>query len=205
MKKRVLVIFLLVLLTFSLPGIALAQTYSFSLEQETVNVYWNADGTVSIDYVFVFNNDPGASPIDFVDVGLPNSDFEDSSISADVDGVPLSFISRGDYQGSGTGVAIGLENLAIQPGRRGRVHVYIGTVRDMLRPDDQDENYASGVFSPTWFGSKYVHVRQRGVLSHLVRLQVRSRRNEPDGHLPLSPGRGARRAALAFAAQRLGS
>jgi len=157
MKKRVLVIFLLVLLTFSLPGIALAQTYSFSLEQDTVNVYWNADGTVSIDYVFVFNNDPGASPIDFVDVGLPNSDFEDSSISADVDGVPLSFISRGDYQGSGTGVAIGLENLAIQPGRRGRVHVYIGTVRDMLRPDDQDENYASGVFSPTWFGSKYVH------------------------------------------------
>ncbi|MGB8982316.1 MAG: hypothetical protein WCC12_10605, partial [Anaerolineales bacterium] len=35
-------------------------------------------------------------------------------------------------------------------------HVYVGQITDVLHPDDDDENYASAVFSPTWFGSEYV-------------------------------------------------
>jgi hypothetical protein len=158
MKKRILPLFLLLFVIVFLPGSALAQTYSFSLDQETVNVFWNEDGTSSIDYVFVFSNDNSASPIDFVDVGLPNSNFDTNSIYADVDGQEITNISASDYQGDGdSGVAVGLGSYAIQPGRTGQVHVFIGTVRRMLRPDSQDKNYASGVFSPTWFGSQYVH------------------------------------------------
>jgi hypothetical protein len=157
MKKRIFAAVLLFVLVL-LPGSALAQTYSFSLDEETVNVYWNEDGTASIDYVFVFSNDNFASPIDFVDVGLPNRNFDLNSIYADVDGREITNISADDYQGEGdSGVAVGLGSYAIQPGRTGQVHVFVGTVRRLLRPDTQGDNYASGVFSPTWFGPKFVH------------------------------------------------
>jgi len=156
MRNR-LVSLLLLLIFLVIPISASAQTYSFSLDQLVVHVFWNDDGTASIDYVFEFTNDAFASPIDFVDVGLPNSNFEVSSISADVDGRPITDISRSGYQGIGTGVAVGLGRDAIQPGTTGRVHVFIGTVRDMLYPDDTGDNYASGVFAPTYFDSQFVH------------------------------------------------
>ncbi len=156
MKKRLLSLLLLLIL-LSLPAGAQAQTYSFSLDQETVHVFWNDDGSVSIDYLFTFSNDSFASPIDFVDVGLPNNSFEVDSIIADVEGNRLTDISRSGYQGSGTGVAVGLGPLSIQPGRTGRVHVFIGTVRRMLYPDSEDSNYASAVFAPMTFGKDFVH------------------------------------------------
>jgi len=136
---------------------ALAQTYFFSLDEMTVNVFWNEDGTSSIDYVFVFTNDPSASPIEYVDVGLPNSNFDRGSIFADVDGQPITNISSSDFQGlGGSGVAVGLGALAIQPGETGTVHVFIGTQRDVLYEDDIDSDYASAVFIPNYFGSQYV-------------------------------------------------
>lgn len=156
MRNR-LVSLLLLLIFLVIPISASAQTYSFSLDQLVVHVFWNDDGTASIDYGFEFTNDAFASAIDFVDVGLPNSNFEVSSISADVDGRPITDISRSGYQGIGTGVAVGLGRDAIQPGTTGRVHVFIGTVRDMLYPDDTGDNYASGVFAPTYFDSQFVH------------------------------------------------
>jgi hypothetical protein len=155
MQKRNLVIFFLLVFLMGIPGAALAQDYSFGLEQENVHVFWNEDGTSSIDYVFVFNNDPGASPIEYVDVGLPNPNFDESSIQAEVNGNPVTDISASGFQGSGpgvsSGVAVGLGRQAIPPGETGQVHVFIGTQRDVLRPDSRDNNYASAVFSPAWF------------------------------------------------------
>ena len=156
MKKQIIILSL-VLALLLLPATALAQTYSFSLDRQDVHVFWNEDGTTSIDYTFTFTNDSFASPIDFVDVGLPNRYFDESSIYADVDGQSISYISASEYQAGGQGVAIGLESRAIQPGRTGILHVYVGTVRRMLRPDSEDSAYTSGLFSPTWFGSEYVH------------------------------------------------
>lgn len=157
MKKKIFP-FLLLCLFALLPGSALAQTYYFSMDQETVHVFWNEDGTTSIDYVFVFTNDNSASPIDFVDVGLPNSNFDKSTIFADVNGKELTNISASDYQGGGdSGVAVALGSYAIRPGQTGQVHVFVGTIRRMLRPDSDDKEYASGVFSPTWFGRQYVY------------------------------------------------
>jgi hypothetical protein len=154
MKRRLLTIALALILAFSLTTSALAQSYSFSLDREVVHAYWNSDGTLSLDYQFTFSNQPGAHVIDFVDVGLPNGNYDYDTITADVDGSPVS-ISR-DYQGSGSGVAVDLGSRAIQPGQRGTVHVYVGRITDVLYQDDNDENYASAVFSPTWFGSEYV-------------------------------------------------
>ena len=156
MKPVRILLLVLLLLMLVPPGSAQAQSYLFSVDAVSVNVFWNEDGTSSIDYVFIFTNNPSASPIDFVDLGLPNSNFVDSSIYADVDGAAITDISRSGYQGNGTGVALGLGANAIQPGQTGRVHAFIGIVNDVLYPDTEGDNYASAVFSPTYFGSSYV-------------------------------------------------
>lgn len=154
MKRRLLTITLVIIFAFSMVTSALAQSYSFSLDKEVVNVYWNSDGTLSLDYVFTFTNQPGAHAIDFVDVGLPNNSYVYNTITADVNGTPVSIST--DYQGSGSGVAVNMGSRAIQPGQTGNVHVTVGQISDVVYQDDKDQNYASAVFSPTWFGSEFV-------------------------------------------------
>lgn len=154
MKKILLAVVLILFLL--LPTTALAQSYLFSVPRETVDVYWNEDGTLAVQYVFVFQNQPSGHPIEFVDIGLPNSSFSTSEITASVDGQPLSFISASEYQGRGTGVAVGLEEHAIPPGGSGTVRVFIPSVRNVLHPDTEADQYASAVFTPTWFDSQYV-------------------------------------------------
>jgi len=153
--SRITLFFLLSFLLF-LPSNVLAQTYLFSLDQMDVHVYFNEDGTASIEYLFLFRNDLSASPIEYVDIGMPNSSFSTSNIEATIDNKPVEDISRGDYEGSGDGFAIYLGTDAIQPGQAGQVRVFIPTVEKILYPDDEDKAYASAVFSPTWFGSQYL-------------------------------------------------
>ncbi|MCS7010803.1 MAG: hypothetical protein NZL98_05505, partial [Anaerolineales bacterium] len=155
MKLRLSASFLLLVLMLTLTVSVRAQTYRFSLDAETVHVFWNSDGTVAIDYVFVFTNSPNADPIDFVDVGMPHNYFDRNSISADVNGVPVS-ISE-EYYGSGYGFAVDLGAQAIPPGRTGSVHVFVGRVTHMLYPSTEyPDTHVSGQFSPTWFGAEYV-------------------------------------------------
>jgi hypothetical protein len=154
MTRRLLTVAIVIILAFSITTSALAQSYSFRLDREIVNVYWNGDGTMSLDHVFTFTNQPGAHAIDFVDVGLPNDNYNFTSITADVDGAPVP-VSQ-DYQGQGTGIAVDLGSQAIQPGDTGTVHVHVGQISGVYYPDENDENYASAVFSPTWFGSEFV-------------------------------------------------
>jgi len=154
--KYSLLLLALLLLLF-VPGVALAADYYFSLPKVVVNVYWNEDGSVSVDYVFVFNNLAGSPSIQYVDVGVKNPNFDVKSISADVDGKPVNDFSTSDFQGEGgSGVAVGLGNRSIPPGKTSIVHVFIGTVNRVLYPDDQDSKYASAVYAPSYFGSQYV-------------------------------------------------
>jgi hypothetical protein len=153
MKKYIAILFALLLVLGSAFPVS-AQSYSFQLEKMTVDVYWNADGSMALDYFFTFANQPGAHVIDFVDVGLPNSNYTWASINAYVNGESVSVSS--DYQGSGTGVAVDLGSRAIQPGQRGVVRLFVGRIERVIYNDDDDVNYASAVFTPTWFGSQYV-------------------------------------------------
>jgi hypothetical protein len=155
MKNKLLAIALVFVLAFGITTSALAQDYYFAVEQETVHVYWNEDGSLSLDYTFVFVNQPGAHEIDFVDVGMPNSSFDMGTISADVDGSPVN-VDRGEFMGSGSGFAVVMGSKAIGPGSRGTVHVSVGRINNVLYTDSEDETYASAVFSPTWFGSQYI-------------------------------------------------
>ena len=154
MKSRILSLFVCLLLLFSVTGSVSAQAnYSFQLSKEIVNVYLNKNGSISLDYQFTFINDNGAHVIDFVDLGLPNDYYEISSITAYVDGNPASVTT--DYQGSGSGVGIALGNHSIS--NTGTVNVKVGTITHMYYPDQNDQNYTSSEFSPTFFGSSFVH------------------------------------------------
>ena len=156
MLKQRIILFAVLFIILLLPSSALAQTYFFSLDRLQVDVFLNNDGTIDLLYRFTFSNNPVASPIDFVDVGLPDKHFDESRITAEVDGQPVAYISSDEYQGNGTGVAVALGNASIMPGETGTVTVYIPGIERRFRPDTQDRNYASLVFSPTWFDSRFV-------------------------------------------------
>lgn len=155
MIKRLLTICLLLSFVLAIPSSALAQTYYFSLDKETVHVYWQEDGTLALDYVFVFTNSQSASPIDYVDVGVPTSKYSLHNISADVNGNSVDDIESSPYVDNG--FAVGLGKYAIPAGKTGQVHVQVWGIENVIYEDDNDENYASAVFSPTWFGSEYVY------------------------------------------------
>jgi hypothetical protein len=150
-QNRVVItaIAILALTALIFPLSALAQTYEYSLPQQFIDVYWNEDGTSSIDYVFIFVNDPGGPTIEYVDVGVPNSNYDLNSVAAFTDGVELNDIEESPYVQPG--VAVGLGSYSIPPGGTGEVRVFIGRVRDVLYPDDDDENYTSAVFIPNYF------------------------------------------------------
>lgn len=151
MKKRLLIVLVIIVLLMVLPGSALAQAYSYQVPKMTANVFWNEDGSIALDYVIVFHNEPSAHPIDYVDLGLPNSSYNDSDITADANGVLLSDISTSGFQGTGTGVAIGMGSQTISAGGIGTLHVTISKIERVLRPDSQDSGYASAVFAPAQF------------------------------------------------------
>lgn len=153
MKKRLFLLGIIVVLLLSIAIPAAAQTYAFSLDKEVVDVYWENDGTLSLSYQFTFSNAAYAAPIDYVDVGMPNGAYSLNNIVADVDGIPISHIAYSAYV---DGIELGLGSNAIQPGNTGRVNVFITGIQGVLYQDAEDSNYASAVFSPTWFDSDFV-------------------------------------------------
>jgi hypothetical protein len=150
MKRRLLTIALAFVLAFSITTNVFAQAYYFSMDRLVVDVYWNSDGTGSLEYLLTFTNQPGGHPIEFVDVGMPNGNFDFNSIEASINGNPLS-ISR-DFEGiGGNGFSVEMGRYVIPPGGTGTVRVFIGRVSGVLYKDDDDAEYVSAVFSPLYF------------------------------------------------------
>lgn len=155
MLRRIVTITLVVLLAALLVVPAAAQSYYFSLDRMVVDVFWNSDGTLALDYQLTFTNQPGGHPIEFVDVGMPNGNFDLSTVRADINGNRLSVSS--DFQGSGgDGFAVEMGQYAIPPGQTGTVHVVVGNVSGVLYNDDDDSEYASAVFAPLYFQSDVI-------------------------------------------------
>jgi len=173
-KLRLLASFVLIVLMFTMVSSVAAQSYTFNLTQEVVNVFWNSDGTMALDYVFTFANDPSGHVIDFVDVGMPNGNFGDlysgapaatpagggaqttpyTGNYADVNGQPVSLSS--DFQGNGPyGFSVDMGSQAIQPGQTGSVHVYVGHITQVLYKDTSDAAYLSGDLAPAYYTTAY--------------------------------------------------
>ncbi len=153
--KRTIRLALLVCLFSILPlsGPVHAETYYFSIEQETVDVYWEDDGTMLITYEMRITNDPGASPIPWIDIGLPNMAIDLSTVSASLDGRPMSNIGPSDYVSGSISVYFG--SYEIQPGQTSVLKVSIPGINNVLYVGDE-EGYASGLFTPTWFDSSVI-------------------------------------------------
>lgn len=134
----------------------IAQTYVFWVDQASVDLYINADGTASVEYTYVFRNDPSADPIDAVDIGVPTTSYDLSSVTGSVNGQPVTDIENSPYVKPG--VALNLGRLSIPPGQTGEVKVRIGTIRNMVfKANTQEaEPYASFQFTPNYFGSNFV-------------------------------------------------
>jgi hypothetical protein len=151
MKPRLIASMLLIAMLFIFTSNVAAQSYSFNVSREVVDVWWNSDGTLDLDYIFTFVNDPGGHVIDFVDVGMPNGNFSLGNVTADAGGDALKVSS--DFQGDGPyGFAVDMGSHAIQPGETGSVNVSVKGISGVLYKDpSQGEAYASADFSPAYW------------------------------------------------------
>src|SRR5512136_2534925 len=151
MKSRLIAFILLIAMLFVFTSSAAAQSYSFNVSQEIVDAYWNSDGTLDLDYSFTFVNDPGGHVIDFVDVGMPNRNFDLGNVTADAGGSALNVSS--DFQGDGpNGFAVDMGSFVIQPGGTGNLHVTVKGISGVLYKDpSKGESYASADFSPAYW------------------------------------------------------
>ena len=133
-----------------------AQDYLFQVPNEAAVVTVNTDGTISIDYTMDFVNTAGGHAIDIVDVGMPNSDYVLSSISAKIGDKAITKITKSDVVDPG--ISVYLAGDEIPAGGSGTVTVHVGTVKNVIYPSTQTESetYGSFKFSPSWFGSQYV-------------------------------------------------
>lgn len=150
----------LLLIFIALAGSALpvhAQDYYFQVPAESVIVTVNKDGSESIDYYITFQNDQGAHAIDVVDIGMPNSDYVLSSMSANIDGTKLTKITKSDYVSPGISVYLG--DHEIPAGGSGTLYVHIDKVKNVIysATEQESESYGSLVFEPNYFDSQYCH------------------------------------------------
>ncbi len=174
----------LILLSFVFTGSASAQTLYFAVPTEVVNVTITDQGTMAIDYAITFDNTHGGDLIQLVDIGLPNQHYVLSSITADLNGTPITNIQKGDTQYIAIGVTIDLGSNAIQPGQKGTLNLHVGEVDQVLYPYTYNnvQDYASFEFSPNTFGSQYVTGSTNFTLS--LHLPTGIQQNEPIYYTP---------------------
>lgn len=149
-KTLIFGLVLFTLLVIAIP--ASAQSYSFSVDQMILDAFWENDGTLSLVYLITFTN--YGSAIDYVDVGMPNSNYSLSNASADIDGKTINHIANSPYLESG--LEIGLGSDSIPYGETGTLRVQISGIKNVFYFDSSDDAYASAVIVPTWFDSDFV-------------------------------------------------
>jgi hypothetical protein len=144
-------IFIVLVMALSLRGAATAQSYSFTVPELLMQGYVQPDGSLRIVYDITFDNH--GSPIDVVDIGTPNEDYDLDQISATIDGTPLTDIRPSTY--IDVGVEIHLDDHAIPTGETGTLYVEL-TAPEMVYADTTNEENASLQVTPTWFDGSVV-------------------------------------------------
>ncbi|MFZ6019911.1 MAG: hypothetical protein ACOYXO_09900 [Chloroflexota bacterium] len=183
---RTLRLFLLWLIIAMMLGLSIqpvqAQNLSFEVPKQEVVVFVNSDGSISLDYTITFKNLPARDAIDIVDIGLPNSNYDLKSISAEINGKPATLIRPSEYVSPG--VEIHLGGNAIQAGQTGTLHVYVGKVERALGKStlQEAEEYASIVITPNYFSRDFT----RGTTEYFftIVLPAGLKPEEPRYHTP---------------------
>jgi len=151
--KRILLVFCLLLLLIPI-GAVQAQDYRFSLSAYEVEAYIESDGTLTLYYYMAFDNDPSGHAIEYVDLGLPTTEYKLSRITAEINGVAMPAVNDSDYV---QGAELALGQYAIQPGESGVVTAWVYGVEGILSPYDGSDqtDYANFQITPNYFGSQY--------------------------------------------------
>ncbi len=130
-----------------------AQNYRFQVPELVMNVFVQPDASARIVYDITFENQPGADPIDIVDIGLPHDNYDISNMSAALNGTPLPTIRDSEFVDPGVEIPLGAQQIA--PGQRGTLH-FECTMPDMVYQDTTDDELASFRITPTWFDKDLV-------------------------------------------------
>lgn len=133
--------------------------YSFQVPEQRVTVEINNDASITLDYLFSIQNDPGALEIDIVDIALPVDTYDLGSITADINEKLVNRITKSDI--ISPGISLYLDDYSIPPDVTGTVHVNIPSLTNTIYPASQEETeeYASMLFSPNWYNNQNCHGR----------------------------------------------
>ena len=151
MVKRELLLPALLALALCLP--AAAADYRFKVKDLSAELTVRADGQVELRYAITFTPQPGSHPVDIVDIGMPNENYDLGAARAAIAGQTLNDIRHSEYVKPGVEVHLGSN--AIPPGRSGTLEFSI-LLAQMVYPDSESAESASLQFKTTWFDGKYV-------------------------------------------------
>jgi hypothetical protein len=140
--------------------LAPAAEYYFKVTDLKAELTVQKDSSVDIRYAITFCPEAGSLPIDIVDIGMPNEQYDKDSARAWIDGQELSLIKDSEFVQPGVEIHLGARQ--IMPGTTGRLEFQI-RVRQMLFLDSDDSTYAALQFKSTWFDSKYVSGNTRHI------------------------------------------
>lgn len=175
MKHRLLGILAALVLLLSITGYALAKNNAdVKLWKETVNLYWNEDGALTLDYFYVMSVDSSGLPwLDSVRINLPGKDYSLADVKADLDGVNIQNITKdnGSLILKLPSIAPQTKNTygAVQVDKQFSLHVSASGLDQLLLTDDPDANYyTTGWFVPESFRNVSSAVKtENTVIFHL--------------------------------------
>lgn len=132
---------------------AQAADYYFKVNDLKATLTVQPDSMVEIRYAVTFSPQAGSHPVDIVDIGMPNENFDLGTATASIAGQPLPDIRNSEFVKPGVEVHLGPST--IFPGQTATLEFAI-MVRQMIYPDDDDKDYAALQFKTTWYDGKYV-------------------------------------------------
>jgi len=157
MKNKFVSLLFSLFLLVSIISPVFAQDYFFEVPEQDIHIFVEPDGSITIEYFYLFQNAPGAHVIDFVDIGMPgNSTYSLGDITATIDGQNIADIQDSPYM---DGIALGLGANAIPAGSSGIVYMRAKNVRGQFyfaSVDETDEEFTSMRFQPNYFSSDFV-------------------------------------------------
>jgi hypothetical protein len=151
-KKLSLPLLSLCLLLFAAFPVPAADYY-FKVDELKAVLTVQPDSSVDIRYLITFSPEAGSHPIDIIDIGMPNEEYDKGSARAWIDGQELSVIKDSEYVHPG--VEIHLDSRQIMPGTTARLEFQI-RAGQMIYRDNDDNTFAGLQFKSTWFDGKYV-------------------------------------------------
>nr|MDO8109979.1 hypothetical protein [Candidatus Sigynarchaeota archaeon] len=133
-----------------------ADYYSFSVLNETVEVFVENDGSITIKYWIKFRNDYSAELLDVADIGFPNQYYRLDSVNASItDGgtayYPLTRIGRSSV--IPIGVEVWFDGHELSYNQVETLYVECNNPQ-MIYEDTENASMASLEFVPTWFDSQ---------------------------------------------------